>query len=133
MIRTAVIVLVAALGCSGLAKIPPGTQLQSSTFGVKVSPQAPDGTPLVIGSHTTIITTPQPTDAGPNVNRFEGTAGLTGAKVKSTVATGPVGDELESAAPALGILHGQPPAPASIPPARPPVPAREAGITAGSS
>lgn len=95
-----------AAGCSSIDKLPDGVQLQSSTFGVKVSPSAPDGTPFVIGSHTTIITTPQPADAGPNLNRFEGGAGVTGATVKSTVASGPVGDQLEKAGPAIEAVTG---------------------------
>ncbi len=93
-------------GCSGLKNLPDGVQLQSSTFGVKVSPSAPDGTPFVIGSHTTIITTPQPPDAGPNLNRFEGGAGVAGATVKSTVASGAVGDQLEKAGPAIEAVVG---------------------------
>ena len=104
------IATLAVSGCSSLDKLPPGVQLQSSTFGVKVSPSAPDGTPFVIGSHTTIITTPQPPDAGPNLNRFEGGAGVTGATVKSTVASGPVGDQLEKAGPAIEAVVGNGPA-----------------------
>lgn len=82
-------------GCSAVEKLPAGTQLQSSTFGLKISPQALDGTPLAIGSHTVIITTALPPDAGPNLNRFEGTA--PGASVRSTVASGPVGEQLQHA------------------------------------
>lgn len=85
-------------GCKGTAEVvkslPPGTQLQSSTFGVKVAPNAADGTPLVLGSHSTIITTAQPENA-PNINRFEGNAPF--IKVKSTIATGNVGEQLQKA------------------------------------
>lgn len=111
----------ALIGCKAL-ELPPGTQLQSSTFGLKVSPSAPDGTPLIVGSHTTIITTPQPENAGPNLNRFEGTAGITGANVKSTVASGPVGEQLKAAGGAASVLH-PPDAPASQPAGVPPSPA----------
>lgn len=96
--------VIAIAGCR-IPALPAGTQIQSSTFGLKVSPQAPDGTPLVVGSHTTIITTPQPADAGPNLNRFEGRAGIGGANVKSTVASGPVGEQLRIAGGAAAVLH----------------------------
>ncbi len=82
-------------GCSQLEKIPPGAQIQSSTFGLKLAPQSPDGAPLTIGSHTLIITTAQPADAGPNVNRVSSDA--PGVHLRSTVATGPVGDQLQAA------------------------------------
>lgn len=88
-----VIVLCAlAIGCSSIDKLPAGTQLQSSTFGVKIAPQAVDGVPLTLGSHTTIITTAQPSAAGPNLNRFDGRA--PGVNVRSTVASGAVGEQL---------------------------------------
>ncbi len=112
---------VAVIGCKAMA-LEPGTQLQSSTFGLKVSPAAPDGTPIVIGSHTTIITTPQPAAAGPNLNRFEGKAGISGATVKSTVASGPVGDQLKAAGGAAAVLY-PPDAPASTQAGAPPSPA----------
>ena len=86
-------------GCQSAAEalkaLPPGTQLQSSTTGLKFSPQAVDGVPLTFGSHTSIITTANPADAGPNINRFEASAPW--IHLKSTVATGPVGDELQKA------------------------------------
>lgn len=110
-----------AAGCKAM-NLEPGTQLQSSTFGLKVSPAAPDGTPIVIGSHTTIITTPQPAAAGPNLNRFEGKAGLSGATVKSTVASGPVGDQLNAAGGAAAVLY-PPDAPANTAAGAPPSPA----------
>lgn len=87
-------------GCNQLKNLPPGTQIQSSTFGLRFSPGAADGTPLSLGSHTSIATLPQPADAGPNLNRFEGLAPF-GIRVKSTVATGPVGEELSAAGPFL--------------------------------
>ena len=92
----ALVCIVTALsGCSSIDKLPAGTQVQSSTFGLKVAPQAPDGTPLTLGSHSLIITTAQPNDAGPNLNRFEGRA--PGIQLRSTVATGPVGEQLQKA------------------------------------
>ena len=84
--------LTAGCGCTAIEKLPAGAQMQSSTFGLRVSPQPIDGSPLTLGSHTTIITTAQPSDAGPNLNRFEGAA--PGVHLKSTVATGPVGEQL---------------------------------------
>lgn len=88
-------------GCSSLQKIPEGSQFQSSTFGLKFAPAAPDGAPFVLGSHSLIVTTSQPPDAGPNLNRFEGAA--PGVKLKSTVATGPVGEQLNAAGGAAAI------------------------------
>ncbi|MHC4877591.1 MAG: hypothetical protein ACYTGL_13930 [Planctomycetota bacterium] len=102
----------ACSGCSALDELPDGAQLQTHTFGIKVSPQALDGTPLAVGSHTTIITTAQPVEAGPNVNRSEIQAPM-GIRVKSTVASGPVGDQLEAAGGVAAIeslVNGQPPA-----------------------
>ncbi len=75
--------------------LPPGTQHQSSTTGLRFSPGALDGTPLTFGSHVSIITTAVPADAGPNINRFEAIAPW--IHLKSTVATGAVGDELNKA------------------------------------
>lgn len=89
------IALFASSGCTAIEKLPPGAQLQSSTVGIRVSPQSLDGTPLMFGSHTAIITTSQPADAGPNLNRFEGKA--PGVNVRSTVATGAVGEQIEAA------------------------------------
>ncbi len=100
-------------GCSAIEKLPEGAQLQTHTFGIKVSPQALDGTPLALGSHTTIITTAQPVEAGPNVNRSEIQAPM-GIRVKSTVASGPVGEQLEAAGGVAAIeslVNGQPPPP----------------------
>jgi hypothetical protein len=91
----ALLVLTTASGCNTLKELPPGTQLQSSTFGVRIAPQAPDGTPLSLGSHTTIITTAQPADAGVNLNRFEGSA--PGVNVRSTVASGEIGEQIDKA------------------------------------
>lgn len=81
-------------GCKAVA-IPPGAQLQSSTFGVRIAPQDAAGVPLTLGSHTTIITTSQPADAGPNLNRFQGVA--PGVNIRSTVATGDIGQQIDAA------------------------------------
>ena len=84
------------LGCASVADVfkalPAGSQYQSTTFGVKISLRSSD--PFVLGSHTAILTTAQP-DNAPNLNRFEGTAPW--VTVKSTVATGAVGSEIEKA------------------------------------
>lgn len=108
------LLIVIAAGCSSLDKLPPGAQLQSSTFGLKFSPQSVDGTPLTLGSHTLIITTAQPADGGPNLNRFEGQA--PGVHLKSTVATGPVGEQLQQAGGPEALRHMLPlPVPPSTP------------------
>lgn len=112
------LLVIVAIGCK-MGDLQPGTQIQSSTFGMKYAPAAPDGTPFVIGSHTVILTTPQPADAGPNLNRFEGKAGISGATVKSTVASGPVGDQLKAAGGAAAVLH-PPDAPGSAQSGAPP-------------
>ena len=77
LLSTAIVIAVFSAGCNTLKSLPPGTQLQSSTFGLKFAPAAPDGTPLALGSHSTIITTAQPADAGVNLNRFEAKASRT--------------------------------------------------------
>lgn len=98
------LLLLCAVGCSSLDKLPAGSQLQSSTFGVRIAPQSADGTPFTLGSHSVIITTAQPETAGPNLNRFEGQA--PGVNIRSTVASGPVGEQLKAAggAPAIEKL-----------------------------
>lgn len=104
MVFAAVFVLLISLcsGCKAVA-IPEGAQLQSSTFGVRIAPQDAAGVPLTLGSHTTIITTPQPAEAGPNLNRFEGAA--PGVNVRSTVATGDVGEQINAAGGADALRH----------------------------
>ena len=95
-------------GCTAIDRLPAGAQLQSSTFGLRISPQSLDGTPFVLGSHTVVLTTSQPTDAGPNLNRFEAIA--PGLRLKTTVATGPVGEQLKAAGgvPAIQALVAAP-------------------------
>lgn len=89
------LLVITLCGCSSLDKIPAGAQVQSSTFGIKLAPDAPDGAPLTIGSHTLIITTAQPEKGGPNLNRVASDA--PGVHLRSTVATGPVGEQLKAA------------------------------------
>lgn len=101
-----VLLAVALAGCSSVLKdLPAGSNVQVSTTGVRLSPQAIDG-PLILGQSTYILQTPTPTDAGPGLNRSEVQAGLSGVKIKSTVATGTVGEQIEAAggAEALRVL-----------------------------
>lgn len=101
------LVLCGALcGCSSVLKdLPPGSNVQVSTTGVRVSPQAIDG-PLILGQSTYILQTPTPADAGPGLNRSEVQAGFSGVHIKSTVATGSVGEQIQAAGgpEALGVL-----------------------------
>ena len=93
-------------GCSSVLKdLPPGSNVQVSTTGVRLSPQAIDG-PLILGQSTYILQTPTPTDSGPGLNRSEVKAGFSGVTIKSTVATGPVGEQIDAAggADALRVL-----------------------------
>jgi len=86
-----------ATGCSSvLERLPAGSNVQVSTTGVRLSPQAVDG-PLILGQSTYSLQTPTPADSGPGLNRNQVRAGLTGIDITSTVATGPVGDELRKA------------------------------------
>lgn len=103
MIVGFVLIIVLLAGCSALDKIPDGMQMQSSTFGLKFAPQALDGTPLVLGSHSTIITTAQPPDAGVNLNRFEAKAPYT--HIKSTVASGNIGEQISAAGGPAALKH----------------------------
>lgn len=101
------VLCLSTIGCASIADVakslPPGFQHQSTTFGVKISPRSTD--PFVVGSQTSILTTAQP-DNAPNLNRFEGSAPW--VSVKSTVATGAVGGEIEKAGgpAALRIMIG---------------------------
>lgn len=95
-------------GCQALEDLPPGTQFQSSTFGLRLSPRPIDGNPLTLSSHTTVIQTPPPEDAGPSLNRAEMYAPF--VRLKTTVAAGPVGEQLEAAGgPAALEILLQPP------------------------
>tara|TARA_R110002072_G_scaffold238769_3_gene396403 strand:- start:21181 stop:21603 length:423 start_codon:yes stop_codon:yes gene_type:complete len=90
-------VVIALAGCSSVLKdLPPGSNVQVSTTGVRLSPQAIDG-PLILGQSTYSLQTPTPDDAGPGLNRNQVRAGLTGIEITSTVATGPVGEQLQQA------------------------------------
>jgi len=106
VVLVACVVLFLNVGCSSVLKdLPAGSNVQVSTTGVRLSPQAIDG-PLILGQSTYILQTPTPTDAGPGLNRSEVQAGLSGVKIKSTVATGTVGEQIEAAggADALRVL-----------------------------
>lgn len=101
-------------GCSSLKDLPPGSNIQVSTTGVRLSPQAMDG-PFILGQSTYAVQTPTPADAGPGLNRNQVKAGLTGIEITSTVATGPVGEQINAAGgpEALDRLLPRPPPPAA--------------------
>lgn len=80
-------------GCKA-AQFPAGAQLQASSVGVEIAPQGAIGPHVTLGSRAVTITTAQP-DGAPNLNRFEVEA--PGTRLKSTVATGPVGEQLRAA------------------------------------
>lgn len=87
----------ALAGCSSVLKdLPPGSNVQVSTTGVRLSPQAIDG-PVILGQSTYSLQTPTPSDSGPGLNRNQVRAGLSGIEITSTVATGPVGEQLQQA------------------------------------
>lgn len=95
VLLVAVLFILACTSCSTLESLPDGVSVQSSTLGLRFSPSSPDGTPLMLGHHSFIVNTPTPADSGPSLNRFEGSS--IGTEWKSTVASGPVGKELEAA------------------------------------
>jgi hypothetical protein len=84
-------------------------QMQISTTGFRVAPQYLDA-PLILGQSTVSVQTPTPEGSGPGLNRNQVKAGFGGIEITSTVASGPVGAEIEKAggAQALGILLGKP-------------------------
>lgn len=91
-------------GCTGCTKntrefvksLPPGTGMQYSVSGVQVSPESLS--PVNFGTTTLAIQLPHP-DGKPVLNRYNLEAGLGGVKSTSTVASGPVGEELEKIGP----------------------------------
>lgn len=91
-------------GCTGCTKntrefvksLPPGTGMQYSVSGVQVSPESLS--PINFGTTTLAIQLPHP-DGKPVLNRYNLEAGLNGVKSTSTVASGPVGEELEKIGP----------------------------------
>lgn len=86
-------VLLILSGCSAIEKMPPGSQVHSSSFGLKISPSDPTGTPFVLGSHNFMLNVPN--EDIPSLNRFEGSAPF--SRWKATTASGSVGDELQKA------------------------------------
>lgn len=98
VVACAVIFLMLCLsGCSSILKdLPPGSNIQVSTTGVRISPQAVDG-PLILGNSTYLVQTPTPADSGPGLNRNQVRAGLLGVDITSTVATGTVGEQIKAA------------------------------------
>lgn len=97
------------IGCRGSGPIlPPGAQAQASSVGIEIAPQGPIGPHVTFGSKAVTITTAQP-DNGPNLNRLAVEA--PGIKLKSTVATGPVGEQIRSAGglPALEAFSAEQP------------------------
>lgn len=100
---TCAIIAAVLCGCSSIIKdMPPGTNIQISTTGFRVAPQAVDG-PIMLGQSTVSLQTPSPPDAGPSLNRNQVRAGLTGVDVTSTVATGPVGEQIDAAGGPLAL------------------------------
>lgn len=95
--------LLSVSGCNAVEKLPEGAQFSTSTFGLRISPQPLDGNPIVFGHHSTILNTPTPPGAGPNINRHEIAGPFT--HQKSTTAQGPVGSELEKAGGPKALGH----------------------------
>ncbi len=87
-------------GCKSF-ELPPGAQAQASSVGIDVAPQGPVGPHVTFGSKAITITTAQPENA-PNLNRLSVEA--PGIQVRSTVATGPVGEEIQKAG-GLGAIE----------------------------
>lgn len=115
MLLFCLIVIAASVlsGCSSVLKdLPPGSNVQVSTTGFRVSPQAIDG-PFIVGQSTYQLQTPTPEGSGPALNRTAVKATLTGVDIKSTVATGPVGEQIQAAggAESLEVLLGDPDSP----------------------
>ncbi len=80
-------------GCKGI-ELPAGAQAQASSVGIELAPQGPIGPHLTFGSKAVTITTAQP-DNAPNLNRLAVEA--PGINLRSTVATGPVGEQVKQA------------------------------------
>ena len=116
-----VLLTMAAAGCSTLGDLPAGSQLQSSTFGLRLSPSSIDGAPLTLGSHTFIATTAQPEGAF-NLNRFQAVAPM-GINIRSTVATGDVGEQIREAGGPEALRYLLGPGDAGTPPAAGTLPA----------
>lgn len=98
--------LLALSGCKAI-ELPPGAQAQASSVGVEISPQGPIGPHVTLGSKAVTITTAQPNDQ-PNLNRLAVDA--PGIKLKSTVATGSVGEQIKAAGGLETVLGPEQPA-----------------------
>lgn len=99
------------IGCRGSGPLlPPGTQAQASSVGIEIAPQGPIGPHITFGSKAVTIVTAQP-DNAPNLNRLAVEA--PGIKLKSTVATGAVGEQIRTAGglPAIQEFSADSPAP----------------------
>ena len=110
IILSLVVMFLSVTGCSSVLKdLPAGSNVQVSTTGFRVSPQAIDG-PFIVGQSTYQLQTPTPEGSGPALNRTAVKATLTGVDIKSTVATGPVGEQIQAAggAESLEVLLGDP-------------------------
>ena len=82
MLLFCLIVIAASVlsGCSSVLKdLPPGSNVQVSTTGFRVSPQAIDG-PFIVGQSTYQLQTPTPEGSGPALNRTAVKATLTGRR-----------------------------------------------------
>ena len=88
-----VALMVLSIGCK-TAAIPPGTQLQASSIGIDIAPQGVGGPHVTFGSKAVTVVTAQP-DNAPNLNRLAVKA--PGIDLRSTVATGDVGEQLQKA------------------------------------
>lgn len=98
--------LLAISGCKAI-ELPAGAQAQASSVGIDVSPQGPIGPHVTFGSKAITITTAQPNDQ-PNLNRLAVDA--PGIKLKSTVATGSVGEQIKQAGGLETVLGPEQPA-----------------------
>lgn len=85
-------------GCSSTRKLvealPAGSAIQYSLSGVQVTPESL--APINLGTTTLSITLPQP-DGAPALNRYNLQASIMGVESTSTVATGPIGEQIEAA------------------------------------
>ncbi len=98
--------LMALSGCKSV-ELPPGAQAQASSVGIDIAPQGAVGPHVTLGSKAVTITTAQPNDQ-PNLNRLAVDA--PGIKLKSTVATGSVGEQIKQAGGLETVLGPEQPA-----------------------
>jgi hypothetical protein len=92
-------VMCVAVGCSSTRKLvealPPGTSFQASQTGVQFSPESLS--PLNFGTSFIALQLPVPADSGVAINRSNVRATWAGVENTGTVATGPVGDQIQAA------------------------------------